>query len=54
MQAQKTAGIFKSLWTQAVQGRGIDPKKTEEAVKDLDGLYPEGFTKGHFYRGVLS
>ncbi len=53
-QAQKTVCIFKSLWTQAVQGKTIETEKTEGALKDLESLYPEGFTKGHFYRGVLS
>jgi len=52
-QAQNTVGVFKRLWTEAGAGKTIKPEKTEEAVQQLESLYPEGFTKGHFYRGVL-
>jgi putative protease len=54
VQAQKTVGIFKNLWTEAAGGKITGPESLEEAVRQLAGLYPEGFTKGHFYRGVLA
>lgn len=52
-QAASTVGIFKKLWIDAAYGK-INREKTEEAMKSLEDLYPEGFTKGHFYRGVLT
>jgi putative protease len=53
-QARETAKIFKELWAEASAGRVINPKETEKAMHKLESLYPEGFTKGHFYRGVLA
>jgi len=53
-QAQSTVSIFKSLWREAVTGTIIKQEKIEEAMKHLEKMYPEGFTKGHFYRGVLT
>ncbi|NLI92225.1 MAG: U32 family peptidase [Peptococcaceae bacterium] len=53
-QAQKTVNLFKTLWTEAAGGKIIRPASMEEAQKQLEDLYPEGFTKGHFYRGVLT
>ncbi|MGI6451584.1 MAG: DUF3656 domain-containing U32 family peptidase [Desulfitobacteriia bacterium] len=56
-QAENTVRIFQEIWQDINQGAKIDHKqlglRTEEAVKRLEVLYPEGFTKGHFYRGVL-
>ncbi|UWG97809.1 DUF3656 domain-containing protein [Dehalobacter sp. DCM] len=54
IQAEKAVRIFKELWINAVSTKSIEKDKTEEAMKNLEALYPEGFTKGHFYRGVLS
>ncbi len=53
-QAQDTVKIFKELWLEAVAGKNIGGERTEDAMKKLEVLYPEGFTKGHFYRGVLT
>jgi len=39
---------------EAVAGKNIGGERTEDAMKKLEVLYPEGFTKGHFYRGVLT
>jgi len=53
-QAAETVRIFKELWTEAAEGSLIDEAKTQAALHKLELLYPEGFTKGHFYRGVLA
>jgi len=56
-QAESTVSIFKRLWKNAFTKRGSagegGRELNQELRKRLDELYPEGFTKGHFYRGVL-
>lgn len=52
IQEEATVRIFRKLWTEAIKGRDTNIE-AEEMMKDLESLYPEGFTKGHFYRGVL-
>lgn len=52
-QAEGTVSIFKELWKDAASGKGMSKEKTDQAMRKLEELYPEGFTKGHFYRGVL-
>lgn len=49
-----TVNIFNELWTDIASGKIIKPDRIEEMAKQLEKLYPEGFTKGHFYRGVLT
>ncbi|NLP43642.1 MAG: U32 family peptidase, partial [Peptococcaceae bacterium] len=53
-QAETTVSIFKDIWLQLAAGKNISKEKMEEAITYLEKLYPEGFTKGHFYRGVLT
>ena len=52
IQAENTTRIFKGLWKDT--SLNISRDKILEGMKKLEELYPEGFTKGHFYRGVLS
>ena len=52
IQAEMTTRIFKGLWN--TNTLDITRDKILEGMKKLEDLYPEGFTKGHFYRGVLS
>jgi putative protease len=52
-QVENTVQIFKKLWIEAAKGK-ISKENTDEAIKNLDILYPEGFTRGHFFRGVLT
>jgi len=54
IQMEKTVKLFKEFWTQALEGRNLNREKSEEAFRQLETIYPEGFTKGHFYRGVLT
>jgi putative protease len=53
-QARETVKIFKDLWTEAAAGKIISEQQTQAALHKLECLYPEGFTKGHFHRGVLA
>ncbi|RNC62933.1 MAG: putative protease YdcP [Candidatus Dichloromethanomonas elyunquensis] len=53
-QAPRTVQLFKRLWTETGEQKIIRPENIEAAQKELEALYPEGFTKGHFYRGVLT
>lgn len=52
-QAEKTIKIFKDVWENR-EASLQDVTKTGDYMKKLESLFPEGFTKGHFYRGVLS
>lgn len=52
-QVESTVKIFKKVWAEGAQGKNSESLKIEEAMENLKALYPEGFTKGHFYRGVL-
>jgi len=53
VQAAKTTRIFKDLLKQLSSGGQLGPDRIKEAGRQLEKLYPEGFTKGHFHRGVL-
>ncbi len=51
-QVQRIVRLFVEAWDRLSEG-----KKTawmpEEGMADLASLFPDGFTKGHFFRGVL-
>ncbi|MCM1566925.1 MAG: DUF3656 domain-containing protein [Dehalobacter sp.] len=53
-QAERAVAVFHRLWQETAGGKNIGKEETEEAMKSLEGLYPDGFTRGHFYRGVLT
>jgi len=53
-QAETTVSIFQDIWAQVAAGKNISGEKMEQATACLEKLYPEGFTKGHFFRGVLT
>jgi len=52
-QAETSVRVFKDIWSLAAAGENISKEKMEQAAAYLERLYPEGFTKGHFFRGVL-
>lgn len=51
-QAEITTRIFNDLWNE--KQSAINREKVLDGMRELENVYPEGFTKGHFYRGVLS
>lgn len=51
-QAEITTRVFRDLWKR--DGSRLDRDKISEGADKLANIYPEGFTKGHFYRGVLT
>lgn len=51
-QTQKCVEIFREAWAFGVRKK-TDEKALANAMSELDQLFGEGFTKGHFYRGVL-
>lgn len=54
VQTENTVRIFKKIWTEINRSKSIPPETIDESAKQLDNYFKEGFTKGHFYRGVLS
>ncbi|KUO59240.1 MAG: hypothetical protein APF84_09925 [Gracilibacter sp. BRH_c7a] len=52
LQAEITTRTFKGFWDENLPG--INRDKVLDGMNKLENLYPEGFTKGHFYRGVLT
>lgn len=54
VQAEQAVKAFKDIWTEIRKKQKVNPQKVEEYQAKLASLFPEGFTKGHFYRGVLS
>lgn len=53
VQAAKTTRIFKDLLRQLSSDGQLGSDSITEAGRRLEEIYPEGFTKGHFHRGVL-
>ncbi len=52
LQAEITTKLFKGLWGE--KQSEIRREKVLDGMRELEEIYPEGFTKGHFYRGVLT
>ena len=52
-QVQEVVRLFVEHWERS-EGDKKPFSKPEEGMAELTALFPEGFTKGHFFRGVLS
>lgn len=52
LQAELTTKIFKGLWNEKLSS--ISRDRILDGMRELEDIYPDGFTKGHFYRGVLT
>jgi U32 family peptidase len=53
VQIRDTVRVFLEGWDRALQGEKILEGQADEISAYLEERYPEGFTKGHFFRGVL-
>lgn len=53
VQIRDTIRVFLEGWERALHGERISEGQAEEMKTYLEERYPEGFTKGHFFRGVL-
>lgn len=53
VQIRDTVRVFLEGWERALNGEKILEGQAEEVSTYLEERYPEGFTKGHFFRGVL-
>jgi putative protease len=53
VQIRDTVRVFLEGWERALNGEKILEGQAEEVSAYLEERYPEGFTKGHFFRGVL-
>ncbi|MFZ3130682.1 MAG: U32 family peptidase, partial [Desulfosporosinus sp.] len=51
-QVQRIVRLFVEAWEQLSEGKK-GSWTSEEGRADLAALFPDGFTKGHFFRGVL-
>jgi len=51
-QVERIVRLFVEAWDKAYEG-GKKSSCTSEGMGDLASLFPDGFTKGHFFRGVL-
>lgn len=45
--------LFAAAWEKIAAGRKPDPAQIADGAAALEKLFPDGFTKGHFFRGVL-
>jgi U32 family peptidase len=53
VQIRDTIRVFLEGWDRALQGDKLLEGQVEEVSAYLEERFPEGFTKGHFFRGVL-
>lgn len=51
-QVQKIVRLFVEAWDKLYEGKRT-AWSSEEGMAELAFLFPDGFTKGHFFRGVL-
>jgi putative protease len=51
-QVQRIVRLFVEAWENLNEGKRAS-WTSEEGMADLASLFPDGFTKGHFFRGVL-
>lgn len=52
-QIRDTVRVFLEGWDKALSGNKITEQDAEEASSYLEARFPEGFTKGHYFRGIL-
>lgn len=52
-QIRDTVRVFLEGWEKALQGERIREQEAEEVSSYLEARFPEGFTKGHYFRGIL-
>lgn len=52
-QLEDTVSLFAKAWPEACSANGRSERAIQDGILRLQGLYPEGFTKGHYFRGVL-
>lgn len=53
VQIRDTVRVFLEGWERALNGERISEEQAEKVNAYLEERFPEGFTKGHFFRGVL-
>lgn len=53
-QLEDTVKLFVQAWPEAWLTTGRPEKAIQAGIHHLERLYPEGFTKGHYFRGVVS
>ncbi|MGI1660281.1 MAG: DUF3656 domain-containing U32 family peptidase [Desulfitobacterium sp.] len=53
VQIRDTIRVFLEGWERALDGERISEEQAEKVSAYLGERFPEGFTKGHFFRGVL-
>lgn len=53
VQIRDTVRVFLEGWERALAGERISEEQAEKANGYLAERFPEGFTKGHYFRGVL-
>lgn len=53
VQIRDTVRVFLEGWEHALHGEKISEGQAEEVSAYLEERFPEGFTKGHYFRGVL-
>ena len=51
-QVERIVRLFVEAWDNLNEGKRAS-WASEEGMADLASLFPDGFTKGHFFRGVL-
>jgi len=52
-QVRDTVRVFLEGWERALAGTRITEEQAEKVAAYLEERFPEGFTKGHYFRGVL-
>lgn len=52
-QIRDTVRVFLEGWEKALQGEKITEQDAERVAAYLEARFPEGFTKGHYFRGIL-
>lgn len=55
-QIRRVVPLFQTRWKELVSGRdkgGEREVREEEVMAEMEKCFPEGFTKGHFFRGVI-
>ncbi|GAB6172439.1 DUF3656 domain-containing protein [Paradesulfitobacterium aromaticivorans] len=45
--------LFTVAWETIAAGRKLGAAEIAQGMATLEGMFPDGFTKGHFFRGVL-
>lgn len=52
-QIRDTVRVFLEGWEKALHGEKITEQEVEHVKAYLEARFPEGFTKGHYFRGIL-